>query len=127
VRVLATAVLVFEWIVLALAIPVAVNTSGVAATQAWIVFGAASALIVTALGLMRTSAGVPVGWGVQALALAAGLAVPLLAILAVLFAALYLAAIRLGGRVDALKAQRAAEDGSAPQASVTMAGPDKRP
>lgn len=124
VRVLTSAVLAFEWIVLALGIPVAVNVSGVPAGRAWIVFGLATVLTVAAFALMKRPAGVWLGWGVQAVAIAAGMIVPMLGILGVIFAGLYFAAISTGRRVDAIRAQRA--DAEAGQREPAPAGPSNR-
>lgn len=106
-RVLGTAVLAFEWIVLGLAIPVAVNVSGVPAGRVWLVFALASALTLAAIATMSRPVGVRLGWVVQAVAVATGLVVPMLGILGLVFAALYFAAIRVGARVDRIKAARA--------------------
>lgn len=106
-RTLASSVLVFEWIVLALAIPVAVNVAGVDAGRAWIVFGVVSVLVFAALATLGRGPGIWVGWAVQVVAIAGGLVVPLLAILGIIFALLYFWAIRLGTRVDEAKAHQA--------------------
>jgi hypothetical protein len=119
-------VLCFEWVMLALAIPVAVNVAGVSAATAWVVFGAASALTLAAIALMGRPAGRWLGWGVQALALAAGVVVPLLAIAGALFAALYFAALRLGATVDRVKGERSRQAGAtAAPGPGTMAEPDR--
>jgi Protein of unknown function (DUF4233) len=105
-RVLASSVLAFEWVVLGLAIPVAVNVAGVSSPRAWATFAVASVLTVLALGLLGRPVGVWLGWGVQAVAVAGGLVVPLLGILGAIFAGLYFAAIRLGSQVDQARAER---------------------
>lgn len=107
-RVLCSAVLTFEWVVLALGIPVAINVAGVPAQGAWVAFVSASVLTVAALALMRRPAGVWLGWLVQVVAVACVLVVPMLGILGVVFAGLYFAAIRYGSRVDAIRQQSAA-------------------
>ncbi len=112
-RVLTSVVLTFEWLVLALAIPVAINVAAVPESRAWTVFGVTSILIVAALGLMKTPVGVWLGWAVQVIALLSSIIVPTLAILALIFAGLYFAAVRLGRRVDDIKAQRAALEAQA--------------
>ncbi|MCH9718880.1 MAG: DUF4233 domain-containing protein [Actinomycetia bacterium] len=122
-RVLCSAVLAFEWIVLALAIPVAINVSDVSADTAWTIFAIASVLTLAALALMRTPAGLWLGWSVQAVALISGLWVPMLGIMALIFAALYFTGIRLGGRVDQIKAEREAAAAQA-DATGTMAEPN---
>ena len=122
-RVLCPVVLLFEWIVLALAIPVAINVSDVPSDVAWTCFGVVSVLILAAVALIRTPIGVWLGWLVQVVALISALWVPMLAIMAVIFTALYFMAVRLGGRVDQIKAEKeaavAASDGTG-----TMAEPD---
>ena len=107
-RVLTSVVLTFEWLVLALAIPVAINVAAVPESRAWTVFAITSILIVAALALMKTPVGVWLGWTVQVIALLSSIIVPTLVILALIFAGLYFAAVRLGRRVDDIKAQRAA-------------------
>lgn len=105
-RVLCSAVLAFEWIVLALGIPVAINVAGVPASAAWVAFAVVSVLTGAALALMRTRAGVWLGWLVQVVAVACGFIVVMLGVLGVVFAGLYFAAIRYGRRVDEIRAQR---------------------
>ncbi len=125
-RVLTSVVLTFEWLVLALAIPVAINVAAVPESRAWTVFAITSILIVAALALMKTPVGVWLGWTVQVIALLSSIIVPTLAILALIFAGLYFAAVRLGRRVDDIKAQRAALEAQTAADSVagTMAEAD---
>ena len=125
-RVLTSVVLTFEWLVLALAIPVAINVAAVPESRAWTVFAITSILIVAALALMKTPVGVWLGWTVQVIALLSSIIVPTLAILALIFAGLYFAAVRLGRRVDDIKAQRAALEAqtAADPAAGTMAESD---
>ncbi len=125
-RVLTSVVLTFEWLVLALAIPVAINVAAVPESRAWTVFAITSILIVAALALMKTPVGVWLGWTVQVIALLSSIIVPTLAILALIFAGLYFAAVRLGRRVDDIKAQRAALEAqtAADPAAGTMAEAD---
>ena len=125
-RVLTSVVLTFEWLVLALAIPVAINVAAVPESRAWTVFAITSILIVAALALMKTPVGVWLGWTVQVIALLSSIIVPTLVILALIFAGLYFAAVRLGRRVDDIKAQRAALEAqtAADPAAGTMAEAD---
>ena len=125
-RVLTSVVLTFEWLVLALAIPVAINVAAVPESRAWTVFAITSILIVAALALMKTPVGVWLGWTVQVIALLSSIIVPTLAILSLIFAGLYFAAVRLGRRVDDIKAQRAALEAqtAADPAAGTMAEAD---
>ncbi len=125
-RVLTSVVLTFEWLVLALAIPVAINVAAVPESRAWTVFAITSILIVAALALMKTPVGVWLGWTVQVIALLSSIIVPTLVILALIFAGLYFAAVRLGRRVDDIKAQRAVLEAqaAADPAEGTMAESD---
>lgn len=107
-RVLGTTVLTFEWLILALGVPVAINTAGVSVGGAWIFLGFTTVLIVLAIALITRPLGVALGWAVQVSILAAGLVVPLLAALGLLFGGLYFAAIRLARRVDEVRAQQTA-------------------
>ncbi len=123
-RTLGSAVLVFEWMVLALAVPVAVNVSDVPEQRAWAALGVATVLIVAAIALLPGPVGRWLGWAVQGVAVLSAVVVPMLAILAIVFAGLYYAALRLGASVDRVRAERAAaeRDGG----PGTMAGPDPR-
>ncbi len=105
-RVLGSTVLVFEWLILALGVPVAINSAGVTPTAAWLFLGVMTLLIVTAIGTITRPLGVAVGWAVQIWMLAAGLVVPLLLVLGAVFAGLWFAAVYYGRRVDALRAAR---------------------
>ena len=105
-RVLGSTVLVFEWLIVALAVPVAVNTADVRVGVAWGFLGLITVLVVVAIARITTPFGVAVGWSVQAVTVAAAFVVPLvpLAILGIIFAGLYYAAVRLAQRVDAARA-----------------------
>ncbi len=115
-RVLGTTVLAFEWLIVALAVPVAVNTADVRAPAAWGFLAIITVLIGVAIATITRPVGVAVGWAIQVLTLAAGFLVPLvpLIILAVIFTGLFYAAVRLARRVDAAKAAATpASDGPA--------------
>ncbi|MEI2716200.1 MAG: DUF4233 domain-containing protein [Candidatus Nanopelagicales bacterium] len=105
-RVLGSTVLVFEWLIVALGVPVAINTAGVPATGAWVFLAVVTALIVLSIATITRPLGVGLGWVVQALILAAGFVVPLLILLAVIFAGLFFVAVQQGRRVDAIRAAR---------------------
>lgn len=124
-RVLGSTVLVFEWLIIALGVPVAINTAGVPVRGAWVFLGVTTVLIVLAIGMITRPAGVALGWAVQVCVLMAGLIVPLLAVLGLLFAALYFAAIRLSQRVEEAKRAHAAapeEQGSQGVSDTEHAG-----
>ena len=129
-RVLCSAVLVFEAVVIALAIPVAITVSGVpGATAGWI-GGGLAVLCLVAAGLLRSRAGYVLGWLVQAGLVVAGFAAPAFWVVAVLFGALWILALRLGPRAERIRGERIAEvearaqgraDGQAsPQASARV-------
>lgn len=122
-RVLGTTVLVFEWLILALGVPVAINSSGVSPAAAWSFLGIMTALIVVAVGTITRPFGVAVGWAVQVWLLAAGLVVPLLLVLGAVFAGLWFAAVHYGRRVDTLRAQR---EGAAAGRAPTIGDTDTR-
>lgn len=105
-RVLGSTVLVFEWLIVALGVPVAINTAGVPSAWAWGFLAAITLLVVLAIATITRPVGVVLGWLTQALLLAAGLVVPLLILLAVLFAGLFYVAVQQGRRVDAIRAAR---------------------
>lgn len=98
-RVLTSAVLVMEAIVLGLAIPVVL----VAGEQpGWVgALLAVMALVALLLPAMVTRAWFPaVGWALQGAVVLCGVFEPMLAILGVVFGALWWTALRLGRRVD---------------------------
>ncbi|MFY9331036.1 MAG: DUF4233 domain-containing protein [Candidatus Nanopelagicales bacterium] len=111
-RVLGTSVLVFEAIVVLLAIPVAVVVGTVSGPPwVFITAGIALAIMLIALaGVVTRPWAVPVGWVLQVLVLATSILVPVMIIIGGIFAALWWLAIRWGRRVDGLRAQAA--DGS---------------
>ena len=113
--VLGSAMLMFEAIVVLLAIPVALTTAGRGAGAAWAAVVLALLAVVT-VGLLRRDPkrGVQLGWIVQLLLVAAGLIVPAMFFLGPLFAAIWWAAIHYGAQVDVIKAQRLAAPLPAP-------------
>jgi hypothetical protein len=109
------AVLVFEALVIILAIPVAINVGGARAPAA--VGGGlllAAAAVVVAARLDRPWA-VAAGWIVQAWVLLSAFVVPVMGILGLLFTGLWYAALRLARADDAVR-------GSAGRAGPTPAG-----
>ncbi len=103
---LCASVLVFEAIVVGLAIPVALSlTDADPALVGWGFGGLALACLVCA-GLLGRRWGITLGWVLQVLILLTGLVVTTMVVLGVLFAALWFAAVHYGGRVDAFKASQ---------------------
>lgn len=106
-RVLGNAVLIFQIIVLALAIPVAIVVSGVPAVTAGWTAGVLIVLAIAAMGVITKPAGLVLGTAVQVGTLVAGLVVPTLLLLGIIFAVLWGFAVVLGRRVDRAKAAAA--------------------
>ena len=107
-RMFCASVLFFEAIIVALAIPVAITlTDADTALVAW-GFGALAVACLLCAGLLGRPWGVALGWVLQVCVLLTGLVVPAMLILGVVFGGLWVAAIRYGRRVDAIKAARAA-------------------
>lgn len=94
-RRIAGSVLIFEAIVIILAIPVAINVAGVAPGPAiGLGLALAVAAIVVAARVDRRG-GVAAGWAIQGLVIASALVVPVMAVLGAMFAGLWFAALRL--------------------------------
>jgi hypothetical protein len=74
----------------------------------WAVAGAGVLLCLVAAALVRHPAGLWVGSLVQVLLIASGVVLPTMYIVGVVFAALWVAAIVLGRRIDTERAERAA-------------------
>lgn len=106
-RVLGASVLIFQAIVIGLAIPVAINVSdqnsGLALTIGLVLVLAA----VVVAGSMKRSWAVPAGWAIQAVTILTGIVVPTMLILGPIFAVLWYAALKLGRQVDEAKAAAA--------------------
>jgi hypothetical protein len=98
-KVLVSAVLIAEALMLALVVPVAIQVAGVSAGSAWMFLGISFFLIVVAVARLRRGSGgtgLLLGWLVQGLAVAAGTFVPAMFFLGAIFTILYGAAIRFG-------------------------------
>lgn len=93
VRRLCAAVLVLEAVVVALAIPVAIKISGADAADAGIAGGALAVACLLLCGLLRYGWAYYLGTLVQLAAIVAGVWVPLMYVLGVVFAALWVWAI----------------------------------
>jgi hypothetical protein len=107
VRSLLAALLVLEAVVVALAIPVAVLAAGRDASSAW-ALGALAVLLVLAAGVVRRPRGIALGWAMQVLVLLAGILVPALAVLGLVFLGVWVVAIVYGSKGDRLAAEQAA-------------------
>jgi hypothetical protein len=103
-RMMAAVVLGFEALVVFFAALVAKNLSSVGlSTALWVGGGLAVACLVAA-GMLRSRGGWVAGWVLQVLVLATGFWVPMMFFLGAVFAALWLAALRFGERIDREKA-----------------------
>lgn len=102
-KVLATSVLVFEAIVVALGIPVGVISQGKGAWYGWT--GAVLALLcLVVAGMVRRSPrrAVAMGWALQIGVLAFGVFVPEVLFIGAVFVVLWWAAIHFGTKADAI-------------------------
>jgi len=113
VRGIATAVLVFEGLVVLFATLVALDLSDVDDTTVWWVGGAAALSFVVVAGLLGRPGGYRAGSALQVIPVAAGLVVPAMFFLGAVFAGLWFLALHLGRRVEALKAAAADPPGHA--------------
>ena len=109
---LAATVLGVEAVVIALAIPVAIGVADVeASTAVTIGLGLALACVVIAALLRRGVVAYYAGSLLQVAAIAVGLVVPTMFLLAGIFAVLWFVALYLGGKVEAAEAARRRADG----------------
>ena len=99
-RVLGSTVLVFEAIVVLLAIPIAINVSDANATFALVIGIALAGLLILTVGVITKPIAVPIGWILQVLVIAAGIVVPTMFLVGGIFALLWFFAVRNGQRVD---------------------------
>ena len=110
-RTLCSAVLLFQAIVLGLAVPVALHLSDADNGAVVAVGGTLVALCFVAAGLLGTPAGLVIGWFVEVASVLAGFVVPTMFALGTVFLVLWYFAIRLGRKGDAATAaHRAAQD-----------------
>lgn len=112
-RLLATC-LVLEAFVVFFATLVATALSSVPDRTVWTVGLVLVVVCVLAAGLARRPGGVVVGWVVQAMVLATAVVVPAMAVLGVVFAALYGWFVVLGGRIDRDRAAWEAQEPGRP-------------
>jgi hypothetical protein len=103
---LLAAVLFFEAVVVALAIPVAVIADGRGAAAAWSL-AALAVLLVLGAGLVRRPYGIAVGWALQVLVCLSGLLVPAMGVLGLVFLGVWVVALVYGAKGDLLAAENA--------------------
>lgn len=106
-KTLCASVLIFESIVVLLAIPVAINAEAVPAA-AGVTVGLLIVIACVVLSGMqrRASWGVQAGWAMQAIILATGFVVPTMFFLGAVFALLWFYAIKVGKQGDLIKIER---------------------
>ncbi|QBI55344.1 DUF4233 domain-containing protein [Streptomonospora litoralis] len=99
-------VLAIEFVVIGLAVPVAIQIAGIPAPVAGGVWGGLAVAALALSALQRFTWAYYAGWVLQAAFLISGFVVPGLAILGVVFLALWVSAVLLGRRTDAQDAAR---------------------
>ena len=107
-RSLASIVLAFEALVLALVTPVMISVADVKPGTAIPLCLGLALLAIVAAGLLRNQVGYVLGWVIQVAAVGLGFVVPVMFVLGLAFAAFWVLAYVLGKRIDeAKKAQQA--------------------
>jgi len=100
VKMLCSAVLVFEAVLVLLAIPVVLNSAGVGPWAGWLLAGLAIMCLV-AVGGLRRPWGITLGWVLQAWLVLTGFLVAWMFLLGAIFGALWWAAIHYGRKAEA--------------------------
>lgn len=108
VRIMAAAVLALEAIVLFLTTPVMIQVEGVNQTAALVAGLGLGVLALVTAALLRFGWAYALGSLVQVGAIGLGSVVPLMFLLGAVFAALWVAALVLGHRIERLEAERSA-------------------
>ncbi|GAB3492543.1 DUF4233 domain-containing protein [Nocardiopsis coralliicola] len=103
-RTICTVVLAFEVVVIALAVPVAVQLAGFSLATAGALYGGLALAALVLAALQRYTWAHYAGWVLQGAFLITGFMVPGLAFLGVVFAGLWIAGVWLGRKTDAAKA-----------------------
>jgi hypothetical protein len=106
-RVPLLSILFFEVVVFALAIPVMILVSHVAALPASLLGGGAALLALAAGATLRRPLGYPIGWAAQLAGVLLGLLTPAMWVVGAMFAALWTVSFVLGKRLDARAAPAA--------------------
>lgn len=108
-RVLASAVLLAEALVVLFATLVAQSLSSVPASTAWALGASLSVACLVVGALLPRRWAFVVGSLLQGVVLAAGFVVPLMFVMGVIFGALWAAALGFGSRAERIRAERAGE------------------
>ncbi|MGC3992883.1 MAG: DUF4233 domain-containing protein [Propionicimonas sp.] len=93
-------ILAFEAIVFGLAIAGMIQVSDVPVTTAFLLGAGAAVLALLAAAMLRTPAGYPLGWLTQVVAIALGLATPMMFAVGGMFALLWVVCFVLGRRIE---------------------------
>ena len=107
-RSICAAVLALQAIVLGLSTPVMISVADVDPVPALIAGVGLAVLAVVAAGLLRYGWAYWLGHAVQVGAVALGFVIPVMFVLGIIFAALWIAALLIGRRVEEVKAARVA-------------------
>lgn len=114
-RTVAAVVLVFEAIVIGLAVPVAINLGGIAPGLAAGLWGGMALAALVLSGLQRFTWGHYAAWALQAAVLFSSFWVDGMLPAAIVFVSLWVVGVTMGRRIDdRAAAVRAASDGGAP-------------
>ncbi|MFZ1285927.1 MAG: DUF4233 domain-containing protein [Candidatus Phosphoribacter sp.] len=95
---------------------IAVADSSGPATAYLLVGSALAVMCIVAAGLMRTAYGVAVGWAIQVATFASAVVVPMMAIVGVIFGALWVLCLVQGHRVDEVQRGMSHADPQGPPA-----------
>jgi Protein of unknown function (DUF4233) len=107
-RILASTVLTAEALVVFFACLVAVQLTDIGTATVWAVGGSFALLCLLLCGLLRHRWALWVGSAFQVVLIASGIVIPMMYAIGVFFAMIWIAALRVGAKVDAIKAARAA-------------------
>ncbi|WP_035849198.1 DUF4233 domain-containing protein [Kitasatospora azatica] len=107
-RTLCSSTLIGEVFVVLFAACVAMRMTDVSTALIWTVSGVAMLLCVLLCGVITRPGAVAVGWALQLGLIAAGLLLPTMYGLGVIFAGLWWCSVHYGRKIDVLKAQREA-------------------
>lgn len=111
-KTLGRAVLTLEWLVFALAVPVAINIAGANPTPVLLFLVTVTVVMVAAIRTLPSRTGIVLGWIVQALALLSGIVVLQMLILGAIFTGLWFMAVQMGTAADVREAETSGPAGS---------------
>ncbi|UNX55880.1 DUF4233 domain-containing protein [Georgenia sp. TF02-10] len=121
-RMFASTVLVSELLVVGFATLVAHGLRLADLGLVWAAGGAVMAVCAVAAALLRTRAGYLLGWAVQALLIATGVAVPMMFAVGIIFAILWAASMTIGARIDRERQERYAAEVAHYRSGAAAAG-----